>query len=230
MKLIKQYEFKDYPMEVQISLTRRGKYYFNDEKLPKKYIKYIGNTLDLEYKILTINKTKVRKEILVDMFTREPIYKNERYRHTGRSIAIRGQALHELTLLPHHRSIIVEHLKNYFISNMIKQGVVLEKINELYLELIFNTDIRYLSAKWNLDLPDESVGDLDNHELFYKKVLFDCIQKKVYRKEDAAIINNPIGIIPCDNARYLNDYRVIYNHTENEKNLIFNIYDKSPDK
>lgn len=226
MKLVKEYIFKDYPMSVNLTNGQRPKYYYNDKRLPLRIAKKINNEYDFEYKVFTKDKKKVRKEIVVDMVTRQPLYANKESIDKPRTKNIRGQELHSLTLLPQYRSIIIETLKEYFIHNMIQQGVIAEKINSLYIELEFCTDERYLGTHFIDNLQDINLGDLDNHELFYKKALFDCLQYEQRRKDQDGMIQNMCGFIPYDNVRYLNDYRIIFTNTRDTKNLKFRIYDR----
>lgn len=227
MKLIKEYIFKDYPREVKLTNGQRPKYFLNDKKLPIRIAKKIGTLYDFEYKDFIVKGKKTKKQIIVDMHTRQPLYSNESKITEARTKNIRGQELHSLTLMPAHRSIIIETLKEYFIHNMVNQGIIVEKINNLYIELEFCTDERYLGTVFTDGLKDISVGDLDSHELFYKKSLFDCIQFEQKRKDQLGMIPNPCGFIPYDNVRYLNDYRIIFTNTRDTKNIKFRIYDKS---
>lgn len=231
MKLIKEYIFEDYPMTVNLSQSQRARYYYNDKKIPYRLVNKLNLDYDWELKVFTQQGKKVKKEILVDMVTRKPILKNEKTVNTPKTKRIRGQELHDLTLLPGHRSLIVDTLKTYFVNNMVEQGVVQEVIQKLYLELEFTTDERYVASSFTDNLQDANIGDLDNHELFYKKTLFDCLQHQQMRKSDIQgkpeMVINPCGFIPYDNVRYLNDYRVIFINTPNTRTLKFRIYDKT---
>lgn len=229
MDLIKKYIFESYPLEVILSNKIKAKPYDMDkDKIPK----HIVNNIGIMYDVATIHSVvagkKIPKQIVVNIMTGEMIPRNAKV-GMKRTHKISGQQLHELTLPPYIRSKIVETLKEYFVTNMINQGKVeCSNLNNLYIELLFETDEGYLSTYGKPTenyIEDESLGDLDNHELFYKKVLFDCLQSNLYRKFTTES-DNPIGFLPYDNVRYINDWRIIYKNKKNCNNLTMSIYDK----
>lgn len=230
MKLIKTYKFENYPIEIVTSNKIRVKpYVIGVDKIPSKILDNIGIYYEIGEKQSTENGKKVTKQVIINIVTGEIIPKNTRSVGKERKHKISGQQLHELTLPPYMRSVIVETLKKYFLKIIKKQGVInYSNLNNLYFELVFNTDEGYLSTYNSVTenvIEDANLGDLDNHELFYKKVLFDCLQKDLYRKNTNQTINT-LGFLPIDNVRYINHYTIQFIHTKNSRNLTLNIYDK----
>jgi len=230
MKILKTYKFENYPIEIITSNKIRVKPYIMGEgRIPSKILDNIGIYYDIEEKEFTVSGKKVKKDVIVNITSGEIIPKNSRTVGKERKYKISGQQLHELTLAPYMRSVIIETLKKYFLKNIKQQGVVeCTNLDNLYFELIFNTDEGYLSTYNSVTdniIEDINLGDLDNHELFYKKVLFDCLQKNLYRKNTNETINT-LGFLPDDNVRYINHYTIQFIHSKNKRDLTLNIYDK----
>lgn len=225
MELLKEYKFKNFPLYVEMSKGGRPVYYTDEKKLPKKIIKGLGTFYEFKEKAVIRNKKKTTIKIVVDRLTKEPVIKSISKPNV---MKIGGQKLHELTLMPYQRSIMIETLKEYFVKSMIEQGIIKE-LNEkdtIYIHLLFIVDKKHISStsKQGEDIEDKKVGDLDSLELFYKKTLFDCFQTKLARRGDILPVYNKAGFIERDNAMILNDYRVSYKHQKDRRDLLVRIF------
>lgn len=221
MKLLHTFNFVDYPEEIELTKTRRAKYYYEvDEDIPKKYIKDLGVFYDFD-----IVKEANNESVLVNLKTGIPILRNAHLVNKPRTMKIAGQLLHELRLKDYERSKIISCLKTYYVSVMSKNK--LQPIDKkLFIHLIFRVD-------------RSKIEDLDNYELFYKKSLFDCFPtSRLVRKKDKKTkritfdkIPNPVGFIPDDNVDYISDYRITYKdkHPKVDRVLIAKIYEHEPD-
>jgi hypothetical protein len=219
MKLLHTFNFIDYPEEIELTKTRKAKYYYEtDEDIPQKYIKNIGVFYDFD-----ILKQAKDESVLVDIKTGIPILRNAHLVNKPRTMKIAGQLLHELRLKDYQRSKILTVLKSYFISTIAKNPVKIDIDNKpIFIELIFRVDRSKLE-------------DLDNYELFYKKTLFDCFVKtRTIRKKDKKTkkivfesIPNQYGFLTDDNVDIIKGYTVKYKskHPKVDRVLIVKIYE-----
>lgn len=193
--------FDLYPLEIETSKGRKSVYweYDNSDKLPLKYVKEIGVTYEWI------------DNILYHVETQEPVIKNINVINKPRTKQINGQLLHELKLKDYERSMILKILKNYYFS-ILKKYKKIEVETPIMIHLIFHINRKL-------------IGDLDNHELFYKKTLFDCfVDTKIIRsvKNKKVIfekIPNKYGFLKDDNVDNITDYKISWKNAtiENRK-------------
>jgi hypothetical protein len=218
MKLLHTFNFVDYPEEIELTKTRKAKYYFEtDEDIPKKYINDLGVFYDFD-----IVKAANNESVLVNMKTGIPILRNAHLVNKPRTMKIAGQLLHELRLKDYQRSKILTVLKSYFISTIAKNPVKINIDKPIFIELIFRVERSRLE-------------DLDNYELFYKKTLFDCFVKtRTVRKKDRKTkkivfesVPNQYGFLTDDNVDFIKGYNVRYRtkHPKVDRVLIVKLFE-----
>jgi hypothetical protein len=196
------YEFPNYPLEIVLSEKRRKSYFKEEDKLPKVY-------QDQSQYIWKERKSGKKTEtVLYDRLNKEFVVKNSKTVDTPRTLAINGQRLHDLTLLPAHRHKIITLLKNYFITLMVKQNKA-NSVTRQYLQALHKSRVTPIGIV--LEFFNSDVYDLDNHELFYKKTLFDCFQNYITTSEEK--LDNPAGFIPDDNVKNINRFLVHHYET-----------------
>lgn len=203
------FKFFDYPVQVMTSKVRRTVYYTDKDKLPKKYANNIGLLYDWD------------DGVLYDLRTNKNVIKNIRTAGTPKFKRINGQNLHDLSLRDYDRSKIVHTIKNYFYEEMKGQIVNIDKNKPVIIHMMFVTD-------------SNSIGDIDNHALFYQKSFFDSIQttKIIKDKKTKEIIKvpNSVGFIDDDSVKYISDFvvsfREINKNYKRNNCLIVKIYQK----
>ena len=120
MKLSQQFIFNNYPLEIQISQSRRETYFKKGDKIPKKH----------EGLLFEIYK---KKEVLVDRWG-VPVIKNSKTAGTPKFHRINGQDLYSLNILPNVKNNIVKHIKQYYNSFKYQYKVETDKI---FIEYVF---------------------------------------------------------------------------------------------
>lgn len=201
------FKFFDYPIEVMISAARRPVYYTKKDKLPKKYSENIGLLYDWD------------GDRLYELKTGNYIVKNVKTAGTPKFKRINGQNLHDLSLRDYDRSKIVHTIKDYFYKEMKDHVVNVNTNKPIIIHMTFVNN-------------SETIGDLDNHSLFYQKSFFDSIQKtKLIKDKKTKEINkipNPVGFIDDDDIKNISDFvisfREINKNYKRNNCLIIKIY------
>jgi hypothetical protein len=220
MKLLKSYVFNRYPLYVYYD-SSVSKYIIKGEKIAKAIYDKIGIDYVWSLYCFNIKEEDTYIEILVDKKNNKPITHIRGTTKTGRRSKISGQKLHEMNISAYERSLIMHQLKEYFLYNMKKQGTLFfDETAKYFFDICFVLDRKYISS-------GVEYGDLDNHELFYKKALFDCLASTIYNKQQKKFIVNEVGFLPNDSIIYINDYRIRYLHSSGANSIILNIYNKN---
>lgn len=157
MTNITEITIPNYATTINLTNKRRKAYYKITDKLPKKYQKNLKN-----YKIID--------GYYVDKNTGERIIKNANSCDKPRMYKISGQDLWS-TINPHIRSKISRELKQYFYNQL--EPILAPIDDSLYpvgVRLIFYNTIEG--------------EDLDNHALWYRKVINDVLCGHVEYEKD----------------------------------------------
>lgn len=190
-------EIPNYIRKVQISASRKIKYYEEGKALPKskKYTIYNGDKpvlINSGYGYRDYYVGKKKKRILVDLKTGFPIIANPNSHGTPRTYLINGQDLWNGTLSKHTRNKVKDEIDKQ-IDEYIPWFSILDKSNfPIGITLEFHNKI--------------GEYDLDNHSLIYRKVIGDSLK---YWK-----------IIPDDNVRYIQEWREVFVESDNPKIVI----------
>lgn len=213
--VLKTFCFENYPVSIVVANARRATYHEQGKPIPKKY----SGKLQTHY---VYKRRTVNSVALFEIATNTFVVKNSKTAGTPRTKVIRGQSLHELTLTTYDRSKILTTLKRYFVEKMLSQGGFK---GEEFDSFPYTFIIRYV-------LPRNQIEDLDNHNLFYHKVLQDCcVTTKIIKTTDKATKNviytkepNVAGFIKDDNVDFLNRTIIEYKESDDEKRyIIFHI-------
>ena len=196
-----KYVFANYPIEIVLSEKRRKTYYSKTDNIPKRLQndRYV-------FKVKTTSKGK--PELLYDIIDRVFVIKNANSADKPRTYRINGQKLHDLSILPAWRSMILSLLKNYFISVMVKQNKALN-ITRQQLQELHAARTRPLTVGFTFYNVDDS-QDLDNHSLFYQKTFLDCLSNTIIKKKEGetVYIDNPAGFMDSDNIYNINGFSI----------------------
>jgi hypothetical protein len=219
MKELKKLVFKNYPITVELSKKQRTqKYIFSKTKLLKKFLAYnvkeTENILnEFSYTLCDLNINIKPNNIIKNQYNwrREKIkgswelilYENDKVvasnpRRAGKPKLkiINGQELHQLTMVSHVKSKIVNFLKEYFLTELKLQSL------EQQISFKFPIFIEYVFFSKIMN------SDLNNHSLFYEKTFTDIIQNKIILTKEDGKVFNELGILPDDSVRYLNGYSI----------------------
>lgn len=206
-ELKQTFKFFNYPTEVIVSKARRPIYYQQKDikTLPKMYLKELGNKYDWH------------DGKLFDKSNDEFVIKNKRTVGKPKYKKINGQNLHDLTLRDYDRSKIIDEIKHFFYEGLKKYNIEaikesLDSNKPIIIEMIFVTDA-------------VSIGDLDNHAIFYQKTFFDCIQLKKHvrntKTKKIELVDNKLGFIEDDGVNNIADFVVSFKQINNTiKNLV----------
>ena len=186
----------NYPRSVEVSKSRRPKYYKIGDKIPKKFEAdgycYVGG-------------------FLVDP-TGQKVVKNTKSAGTPRYISINAQAIY---VGLHHsvRSKIVDSLHSLFHETFKKQLPAT-------IDLTGKTVFIHLQF---YDVVSAKLPDLDNLANFFVKCGMDCLTKATNSKGDTS---HKLGIIPDDKVTYVSGISLGFTEikAEEQRELVFSIY------
>lgn len=157
MKIIKCFKINNYPYNVVVSNKVRPIYYKETDKIPI----YIQHRI---IKGLYSWKKKGSQRLLYDNLSNKFLIKNEESANKPKLKKINGQQLHTLQLKDYERSNIINTIKDYVIP-------ILQKQSKGEQVLYYPISIQFVYIT-----PRDILDDLDNHKLFYEKVILDCLQ------------------------------------------------------
>lgn len=213
--LIAEVTIPQYIRRIETAKARRATYYFEGEKLPKKYQKGLDEgTIHWMF-------IKERKGIVLVDAGGDPIIKNPRTAGTPSYKVIKGNDLHTLTMRDYERSKIVKAIKDQMIPEVEK----LEPFPAIYFPIRLICEIHH-----PIDDPlvKSQNWDIDNHALWYCKVFPDVLSGCPYTKGKAGELEYlSKRIIPDDHRKYITQPPVpIFIPIENieERKLVFKIY------
>jgi hypothetical protein len=184
----------NYPTEYIISNKIRAKYYTRDlqDKIPLKYLN--DDCIDFVYFDVIKQGKKVSIEYLTNMLTGERIVKNKNAGEV-RTKPINGSDLHECTMLPAIRAMIV--------------NTIADAVNPL-IEKLKVTNPTSFPLKAHFIFYSDTTQDLGNHFPFYEKVIMDLFKK-----------NN---LIPDDKRKYIDGLYFDIAPTYSKNILIIRLY------
>lgn len=199
MKEIK-IEIPNFARDIQVSNSRRAKYYEEGEKIPKKYQ---NNSYEFTKVKSSSKKTRI---VLFNKKTNEPVIKNPNTAGTPKFTTIAGNDLWNTHRVGNYIEKIKLSLQVYF----------WEIIKHFKLENEDLTELIPIRIKFDFYTHKET-QDLDNLSLFYQKAFADAIQNKVYPKEKRWLDNDDLKNIK---SYYVNHHDV---KSKKEEKLIITI-------
>lgn len=152
----------DFISYVKLSESRRAKYYYKGDKIPKKY----SDKTKFDFK-----KDKYNIGILCDLKTGDKIIKNSRVAGTPKLLKIRGQDFY--SGFSHHsiRIKVVEAIKESYKDHIKHMTAFKDSDYPLYVEFLYY-DLR------------KQAQDLDNKRFAYEKCMLDLLQTEGILKND----------------------------------------------
>jgi hypothetical protein len=185
-----------FPRKMQISASRRAKFYELGKGKAKKLAKKWQDESKYQWQPFTVQRLGVKSQrfFLVDIATGEKVIANPKAMGTPNIMTIGGQAIANGSIHPNVRNKMFQELKDFFLKEF--------KKNKLQK---FTTDQFPLMIEGQLFMPYyEKMGaewDVDNMQLPYLKPFHDALVLGGYIPEDhRAYICKPLGFeyIPSD--------------------------------
>lgn len=186
-------EIPKFAKEIQISKARRAKFYYQGEKIPKKY----------QTKFYTFLPYK-GKMVLIDNSTKQPVIKNPNAAGKPSYTTIAGNDIWNTHRVGAYTEQIKLSLQNWF----------WQVIKYYKLDKVDVTELLPLHITFDFYTYKEK-QDLDNLKLFYEKAFIDAIQDSDYANEARWLRNDSTKQIK---ALHTNHYDVV--NREDEKLVI----------
>jgi len=161
-------EIPRFAKEIQISKARKAKFYYQGEKIPKKY----------QNKFYTFLPRK-GKMVLIDNSTKQPVIKNPNAAGTPSYTTIAGNDIWNTNRVGVYTEQIKLSLQNWF----------WEIIKYYKLDKLDVTELLPLHITFDFYTYKEK-QDLDNLKLFYEKAFIDAIQDSTYANETRWLRND----------------------------------------
>lgn len=167
-------EIPGYITHVELSKSRRKKYFTPEDKIPIKYDKP-------EYGFI--------KERLVELKTKTPVIKNSRTAGTPRLKKINGQDFYSGNVMPQVRAKIICEMKNFFMEHF--EGI--PPIDPESFPIEMELEIHYIVKN--------DLFDIDNLGWVYTKVIQDVLKEaEIIPEDDIRYIRKSGGcqFVPVD--------------------------------
>ena len=184
---------EDYPTEMQISGSRRAKYFKLGDKLPLKY---------RDDSIFKWNK----EGFLLDAGNNKVI-KNIKTAFTPRFMSLNSQALYSGNIHHSVRAKVVGFLHEYF-SKLMKEQLPskIKLAEDERLMMILHHHLSFTKQKLN--------SDADNFNFFFQKCIQDCLGENRIKGEEK---HYKLGVIPDDSLRYMIGGGFLFSDSEIKK-------------
>lgn len=184
----------DFISKVQVSKSRRPKYYEKGKKLLKKY----SDNSKFDYVPCTIGKKT--KYLLKDLNTNELVVANSKSVGTPRYKIIRGNEFYSGFSRPAIRNNLMNSIKASLLPHFKSLKPFNNSVYPLYIEFVYH-DERKQSQ------------DLDNLRYAYEKAILDILHKPEYK----------LNVIPEDTVDYVSKLSSEFVETTKRK-LVINFY------
>lgn len=208
--MTEQITVKDFPRYLEISKSRRAKYYTmgGSKKVPLKY-------QDIS-KFRWIQHTKRGKKLLTEIATGEKVIANPKVAGTPRMMKIGGQAILNGSIHPNVRNKMFQMMKQFFLDSFIENGMVPFKEKEFPLKI---------EGKLYMPLFEKtnSFWDVDNMQIPYLKAFQDALVAGGYIPDDHMLyICKPLGFEFIPSTKY----KMVINFSTSKRKLWKKIYEK----